>query len=156
MREHALLSPHRRRCRREDGTRQALGIALRQQFGHLCAAAARDLALRHDHASTFMSEHFQKQIRFRGIAPSDAFVGEPESNGVIERLFRTLKEQIVHGRIVQTIAEVRDAVRAFAARYNAAWLIGKNRHRSPLDAHAAWLGPKATPEGRYTSLRRAA
>jgi putative transposase len=194
MREHALLSPHRARRRREtahdrhivteapnivwatdatqvitvqdgkvwlfgvaehwnaellgwhvtkSGTRfeatQALGMAVRQQFGHLSADAARGLALRHDHGSAFMADHFQKQIRFWGMAPSYAFLGEPETNGVIERLFRTLKEQIVHGRIFQTIDEVRDAVRAFAARYNAEWLIEKNGHRSPLDARAAWL-----------------
>ena len=34
--------------------------------------------------------------------PSYAFVGEPQTNGVIERLFRTLKEQIVYGRIFPT------------------------------------------------------
>jgi hypothetical protein len=47
---------------------------------------------------------------------------------------------VVHGRIFQTIDEVRDAVRAFVVRYNAEWLIEKNGHRSPLDARAAWLG----------------
>ena len=117
---------------------QALGMAVRQQFGHLAADAARGLALRHDHGSNFMSDVFQKQIRFWGMAPSYAFVGEPETNGCIERLFRTLKEQIVHGRIFQTIEEVRDAVRAFVARYNAEWLIEKNGHRSPADMRAAW------------------
>ena len=86
-----------------------------------------------------MADVFQKQIGFWGISPSYAFVGEPETNGVIERLFRTLKEQAVHGRVFQTIDEVRDAVRAFAARYNAEWLIEKNGHRSPLGMRAAWL-----------------
>ena len=85
-----------------------------------------------------MADHFQKQIRFWGMAPSYAFIGEPETNGVIERLFRTLKEQIVHGRIFQTIDEARDAVRVFVARYNAAWLIEKNGHRSPADMRTAW------------------
>jgi hypothetical protein len=32
--------------------------------------------------------------------------------------FRTLKEQIVHGRIHQTIDDVRHAVRTFITRYN--------------------------------------
>ena len=118
---------------------QALGMAVRQQFGHLSAGAARGLALRHDHGSNFMADVFQKQIKFWGLAPSYAFVGEPETNGVIERLFRTLKEQAVHGRVFQTIDEVRGAIRAFATRYNAEWLIEKNGHRSPLDARAAWL-----------------
>ena len=58
-----------------------------------------------------------------------------------------MKEQIVHGRVFQTIDEVRDAVRAFAARYNAEWLIEKNGYLSPRDARAARLD---------TNLRRAA
>jgi putative transposase len=117
---------------------QAVGMAVRRQFGHLEASAARGLALRHDHGSNFMSEVFQKQIAFWGMAPSYAFAGEPETNGVIERLFGTLKEQVVHGRIYQTIDEVRDAVRAFVARYNAEWLIEKNGYRSPDAARATW------------------
>jgi transposase InsO family protein len=135
----------------KSGTRfeatQALSMAVRQQFGHLSADVARGLALRHDHGSNFMADHFQKQIRFWGISPSYAFVGEPETNGVIERLFRTLKEQAVYGRVFQTIDEVREAVRAFAARYNAEWLIEKNGYRSPLAARAARLD---------TTFRRAA
>lgn len=126
---------------------QALAMAVRQQFGHLSAGAARGLALRHDHGSNFMAEHFQKQARFWGISPSYAFVGEPETNGVIERFFRTMKEQVIHGRVFQTIDEVRDAVRDFAARYNAEWLIEKNGYLSPLDARTARLD---------TTFRRAA
>ena len=127
----------------KSGTRfeaiQALGMAVRQQVGHLSAGAARGLALRHDHGSNFMADHLQKQVKFWGMALSDAFVGEPETNGVIERLFRTLKEQAVHGRIFQTIDEVRDAIRAFAERHNAEWLIEKNGHRSPLNMRHTWL-----------------
>jgi transposase InsO family protein len=126
---------------------QALRMALRQQFGHLSASAARGLALRYDHRSNVMADHFQHQIRFRNISPSDTFVAEPEANGVIERLFRTLKEQIIHGRVFQTIDEVREAVRDFVDRYNAEWLIEKNGFRSLLDARAAHLD---------TNLRRAA
>ena len=117
---------------------QAVGMAVRQQFGHLSAGAARGLALRHDHGSNFMADDFQKQVKFWGVSLSYAFVGEPQTNGVIERLFRTLKEQIVHGRIFQTIGDVRDAVRVFVARYNAEWLIEKNGYRSPADMHTAW------------------
>jgi hypothetical protein len=43
------------------------------------------------------------------------------------------------GRVFQTLDEVRDAVRDFAARYNAEWLIEKNGYISPLDARAARL-----------------
>ncbi len=53
----------------------------------------------------------------------------------------------IHGHVFQTIDEVRDAVRAFAARYNTEWLIEKNGYLSPLDARAVWLD---------TCIRRAA
>ncbi|MDO9714163.1 integrase core domain-containing protein [Paracraurococcus lichenis] len=85
-----------------------------------------------------MADVFQKQMRFWGVAPSYAFVAEPETNGVIERLFRKLKEQVIHGRIFQTIDDVRIAVRAFVARYNAEWLVEKNGFRSPDGMRAAW------------------
>ncbi len=120
---------------------QATAMAVKRVFGQTGASAARGVAMRHDHGSAFMAEHFQNQLRFCGMAPSYAFVGEPETNGVIERFFRTLKEQIIHGRIYQTIDDVRAAVRTFIDRYNAAWLIEKNRLCSPNQAREAWHQP---------------
>jgi hypothetical protein len=38
-------------------------------------------------------------------------------NGVAERFFKTLKEQIIHGRVYRTVAELR-AVAAFVDLYN--------------------------------------
>jgi len=54
---------------------QAVGMAVRNQFGRVDAGAARGLALRHDHGSNFMSDAFQKQIRSwasRQATPSEA------------------------------------------------------------------------------------
>ena len=110
---------------------QAMGMAVRQQFGHLGRDAARGVQLRHDHGSCFMAEDFQAQIKAWGMAPSYAFVGQPQTNGVAERFFRTLKEQVIHGRVFQTVEDVRDAVRAFIASYNAEWLVEKNAYLSP-------------------------
>src|SRR3954454_9276090 len=73
---------------------QAVGMAVRERFGQLGPGAARGLALRHDHGSAFMSDAFQKQVKFWGGAPSYAFAGEPQTSGVTERLFRTLKEGV--------------------------------------------------------------
>ena len=126
------------KCGSRYAAAEAVGMAVRQAFGHVNAGAARGLALRHDHGSAFMAEHFRNQIRFWGLTPSYAFVAEPETNGVVERFFRTLKEQIVHGRIYQTIDEVRNAVRHFATRYNAEWLVEKNGLLSPDSARLAW------------------
>src|SRR6185312_1827841 len=89
---------------------QAVGMAVRNVFGHVSPSAARGVALRHDHGSAFLAEHFHNQIRFWGMIPSYAFVGEPETNGVIERFFRTLKEQIVHGASTRPSTRSADAV----------------------------------------------
>ena len=60
---------------------------------------ARGLALRMDHGSQYLSDHFLHQIRYWGIRPSFGFLEEPETNGVAERWNRTLKEQAIYGRV---------------------------------------------------------
>ena len=98
---------------------------LKSIFGSTAADAARGLQLRMDHGSQYISDHFLNQVRFWGIAPSFAFVEEPQTNGVAERFNRTLKEQAINGRIFKNLEEVRQAVAAFVGRYNAEWLIEK-------------------------------
>ena len=55
-----------------------------------------------------------------------------------EQFFRTFKEQVIHGRIYQTIDDVRAAARKFFELYNAQWLIEKNGLRSPRQTRFAW------------------
>ena len=104
---------------------QPISMGLAGLYGSTAAGAARGLALRMDHGSQYLSDHFTNQIKFWGIQPSYAFVAEPQTNGVAERFNRTLKEQIIHGRIYCNIAELRDAVRDFVELYNAQWIVEK-------------------------------
>ena len=92
------------------------------------------LALRMDHGSQYLSDHFLKQIRYWGIHPSFGFVEEPETNGVAERWNRTLKEQAIHGRIFQNLAAVRAAVADFVERYNQTWRLEKLGYHTPIEA----------------------
>jgi len=61
-------------------------------------------------------------VRFWGVKASYAFIEQPQTNGVAERFFRTLKEQIVYGRLYRTVAELRAAVETFVDLYNEHWL----------------------------------
>lgn len=106
------------------------------QFGHVGQDAARGLALRMDHGTQYLSDHFQNQVKFWGIAPSFAFLEQPQTNGVAERFFRTLKEQAIYGRTFRTIAEVRQAVGEFVEQYNEQWRVEKNGYLSPRQIRA--------------------
>ena len=93
-----------------------------------CMARPRPARLwpwRMDHGSQYLSDHFTNQIKF--FQPSYAFVAEPQTNGVTDRFNRTLKEQIIHGRIYRNIAELRDAVRDFVEHYRGAGNISPSR-----------------------------
>jgi putative transposase len=90
-----------------------------------------------------VSEHFRNQVRFWGIEASYAFIEQPQTNGVAERFFRTLKEQIICGRIYRTVAELRAAVAAFVALYNEDWLPEKNGFLSPSATREAWYAREA-------------
>lgn len=113
------------------------------QFGSVERGAARGLALRMDHGTQYLSDHFHNQIKAWGIAPSFAFLREPETNGVAERFIRTLKEQATYGRIFQNLEEVREAVAEFVERYNREWRVEKNGFRSPYEMRDLQRLPEA-------------
>ena len=125
----------------KDGSRyqalQPVAMGLKAIFGSLGPDVARGLALRMDHGTQYLSDHFLNQIRYWGIQPSFAFVEQPQTNGVAERFNRTLKEQAIHGRIFRNVEEVRAAVAEFVARYNNHWRLEKLDFLSPVEARAA-------------------
>ena len=113
---------------------EPIAQGLERTRGSVDAGVARGLALRMDHGSQYLSDHFQKQIRYWGIAPSFGFIEEPETNGVAERFNRTLKEQAIHGRIFRDLEELRAAVGVFVERYNAQWRLEKLGYQTPIEA----------------------
>jgi putative transposase len=106
---------------------------VRQHFGGFAKAVARGLAVRHDHGSQYMSDHFQKEIAFLGIESSPAFVRAPEGNGCAERFIRTLKENLLWVYSFNTIEELRHALLAFRETYNTTWLIERHGFIAPAD-----------------------
>ena len=104
---------------------------LTRHFGGVGPDTAVGLILRHDHGSNYMSDDFQNEIRCFGITSSPAFVRQPEGNGVAERAIRTLKEQLLWVRHFATVEELRQALAAFAAKYNASWIRQRHGYRTP-------------------------
>jgi len=116
---------------------------VRRHFGGFAKAIARGLALRHDHGSQYMSDHFQKELAFLGIESSPAFVRAPEGNGCAERCIRTLKENLLWVRTFETIEELRQALLAFRETYNNSWLIKRHGFLSPAEYRRQHLQPHA-------------
>jgi transposase InsO family protein len=131
----------------KQGTRfQALepvSMALTGIYGGVGPDIARGLELRMDHGSQYLSDHFQNQIKYWGITPSFAFVSQPQTNGVVERFFRTLKEQAIYGRIFRNAEEVRQAVAEFVEVYNHSWRLERLGYMSPVEYRQAYLTKKA-------------
>ena len=122
----------------KEGSRYAalepIAQGVRRIFGATSADAARGLALRLDHGPQYISDHFLNQVRFWGIQPSFSFVEEPQTNGVAERFNRTLREQVINGRVFKNLDEVRRAVADFVERYNAQWRVEKLGFKTPIEA----------------------
>ncbi len=117
---------------------QPISMALSTLYGDVQAGVARGLALRMDHGSQYLSDHFLNQVKFWGIKPSFAFIAEPQTNGVAERFNRTLKEQAIYGRVFRTVEDVRQAVGTFVELYNSQWRVEKNGFKSPKEIRQDW------------------
>ena len=130
------------------GTRFAalepLSQALSDLYTSVGPGVARGLALRMDHGTQYLSDHFVRQLQYWGITPSFAFLCEPQTNGVAERFIRTLKEQAIYGRIFRDVEELRRAVGSFVEAYNEQWLPEKNRGHSPRGLRRCWLAAENT------------
>jgi len=113
---------------------EPVAMGLRDIYGSVGRDAARGLTIRMDNGTQYVSDHFRNQVRFWGVEASYAFVQQPQTNGVAERFIRTLKEQVVHGRVFRDIEELRNAVAAFVERYNTEWLVEKTGFVSPRRA----------------------
>lgn len=110
---------------------EPIRMAVETVYGKCDKDVANGVELRHDCGSAYLSDYFQNEADFLGLTPSPALVREPEGNGVVERFFRTLKEQLLWLNCYRTIEELRDAVVEFVEKYNACWMVAKHDYLSP-------------------------
>ena len=122
---------------------EPLRQGIREHFDAYQADVAAGLTLRHDHGSQFLSDLFQTELRFLGIASSPAFVREPEGNGCAERFIRTLKEQLLWIDRFETVEALCLALLTFKDRYNREWLLERHGHQTPAAVRAAFAADVA-------------
>jgi transposase InsO family protein len=129
---------------------QPIAQGLKAEFGASGADAGRGLILRMDNGMKYTADDFLNRVKFWGITPSFASVAEPQTNGAAERFNRTLKEQVIHGRLFRNLEEVCASVPAFRDRYNHHWRLENEFRRSqklgfmsPLEARQAYAMRKA-------------
>lgn len=113
---------------------EPLRHAVKLEYGRYEANIAASLKLRMDNGSVYTSGTFEDELKFLGIEASFTMPYSPESNGIAERFFRTLKEQVIWGSVFQNLQEARDAIARFIELYNEEWLLQRLSYQSPREA----------------------
>jgi len=78
----------------------------------------RGLTLRSDNGLVFGSSAFHKAVQSAGIRQEYITPYTPEQNGLIERWFRTLKEECLWLHNFETLEEAQEAIDRFIHEYN--------------------------------------
>jgi putative transposase len=102
---------------------QPLRQAVRDYCGGFRPGVAAGIRNRQDHGSQYMSNDYQAEIAFLGMESSPSLVRQTGCNDCVERFIRTLKEQLLWGRVFQNVEELRCALAEFRLRYNQRWIV---------------------------------
>jgi putative transposase len=109
---------------------------VRRHFGACSAKIALGLGLRHDWGPQYTARQFNAELKWLGIRNSPAFVGEPQTNGIIERFMRTLKEECIYLHRFGTLEEARTEIARFIHRYNHEWLLERHGYKTPAQVRS--------------------
>lgn len=71
-----------------------------------------------DRGSQFISREFKKYLRFIGLKHTYTSVSYPQSNGKIERFFRTTKEECIRRNSFLSIEDAREIINKYVDYYN--------------------------------------
>lgn len=111
--------------------------AVRKIRGAVGKDTGGGIAIRHDWGPQYIAGGFKGEIDFLGLANSPAFRHEPETNGVIERFFRTLKWECLWIEHICGLEDAREKIGAWIETYNTQWLIQRHGHRTPRHVRLA-------------------
>ena len=110
---------------------------LRKRRGALAANTGTGIRIRHDWGPQYTAGVFRNELDFLGLGNSPGFVHEPETNGIIERFFRTLKEECLWLHDFESAEQARQVVGQWLETYNDQWLIERHGYRAPRTVRMA-------------------
>jgi len=71
-----------------------------------------------DRGSQFIAKDFRRFIRYAGLTHTFTSISYPQSNGKIERLFRTVKNDCIRKRSFLSIKDARKQISEYTWYYN--------------------------------------
>lgn len=111
--------------------------AVRRLRGGVGKDVGGGIAIRHDWGPQYIARDFKKELEFLGLRNSPALVHEPQTNGVIERFFKTLKLECLWIENFRDVEHARDVVGRWMETYNTQWLIERLGYRTPREVRQA-------------------
>ncbi len=111
--------------------------AVRKRRGAIGKGIGEGVKIRHDWGPQYTSRVFGKELDFLGLENSPSFVHEPETNGVIERFFRTLKEECLWLHDFRDADDAREVIGTWMELYNEQWILERHGYRSPREVRRA-------------------
>jgi putative transposase len=122
---------------------RALEAACLHRFGTLRPQGAVPI-VRSDNGLIFQSRRFRAACRDYRLPQEFITPYTPEQNGVIERFFRSLKEECVWQHQFHNFADAQQRLRAWLTWYNTSRPHQALGYRSPIQFRAAHLVPVAS------------
>lgn len=113
---------------------EVLRRALLYAFASAEEGVACGTSLRLDHWEVHLSVSFLERLARWGLEPFFIFPMQPQQNGVAERFFRTLKEELNSSTFsLSDLETALQAVGHWISSYNSLWLLARLGYRSPLE-----------------------
>jgi putative transposase len=86
-----------------------------------------------DRGSQFIAKDFKEFIRYAGLSHTFTSAGYPQSNGKIERFFRTAKTSCIRRQSFLSVQDARAQLDSFVHHYNHTRLHSAIRYVTPFD-----------------------
>jgi len=110
----------------------ALNQAVISRYGSK-TAVPKGLRLRSDNGSIFLARMYLKSTEYWGIDQEYTPYGDPDSNGVVERFFRTLKQECVWLHRFESFEEAERIIMPWIDHYNTQRLHSSLEYKTPAE-----------------------